>query len=286
MTNGKRIFISHSSKDKNFARMLANHLSEHGLTPWLDESELTLGDHLTRKITDALEGIEYMAIVLSPHSVGSKWVAKEIEIAGGQEENQGRKIIIPVLLKDAPLPPSLADRVYADFTDPTMYHKGFHEFLALLKHRPKFEGDLIVYSSSRRLGWENWSWDCECDENSTRFVRERQHCSISAQLRAFGGLAFAFRSGVSTRGYNKLQFVINGGDVGGQRLKLFVNDKLGNGIRKPVTLIPLSAKEWKPISISLNELDAQDIIFVKINFTDVSGKDTATFYLDDLRLTP
>jgi len=284
MENGKGIFISHSSEDKQFARMLANHLSEYGLIPWLDETDMKVGDDLMKTIMDALKGTEYMAIVLSSHSIQSKWVKKEIKIAQLQEKKEKRTIIVPVLLDESvEIPLGLKGRLYADFTHEDMYHKGFHELLKLFGYHPEFQGKLIIYSNLRKIGWENWSWNCDCNEKSTKFIHSGQY-SISAKLGKFGGLAFAFRSGINTKGYNKLEFYINGGDTGEQRLKVFMNVKLGNGIKNNVTLDPLIAKEWKLISIPLKDLDAQDTIIVKINFSDISGKNTAAFYLDDLSL--
>lgn len=283
MKHDKQIFISHSSKDKQFARMLANHLSEYGLVPWLDEAELKLGDHLTKTILNALERVDYMAIVISSNSVQSDWVAKEIEIAQLQEKRKERTIIVPIIIEDVRLPIELSDRVYANFTDRKMYHIGFHEFLKLLGHHPKFEGDFVIYEDSLRLGWANMSWDCDCDEQCTQQVHNGQY-SIRAELKGFGGLAFAFRSGISTRGYSKLEFFLNGGESGGQRLKVFVNDKPGNGIRKPVSLPPLLSNKWKLFSIHLKNIDAEDMLIVKINISNNSSRDAKVFYLDDLRL--
>ncbi len=279
----KKIFISHSSQDKQFARMLANHLSEHGLTPWLDESELKVGDRLTKNITDALENADYMAIVLSSNSVQSGWVAKEIEIVRKQEERIKRSIIVPILLEKISIPNELTDRVFADFSDSKAYHKGFHSLLSLFDHHPVFDKNLIIYSDALKIGWENWSWDCECDEQSTEFIHSGQY-SVRAKLKAFGGLAFAFRSGVSTKGYSKLEFFLHGGKKGRQKLRVFMNDKLGNGIRQPISIDSPLPNDWCKYSLSLNDLDVENCIIVKINISETSGSDAGEFYLDDMSL--
>ncbi len=278
MATCRNIFISHSSKDKQFARMLTNHLSEYGIEVWLDETELLLGDFLTERIRDAIEQVDYLAIILSSYSLRSDWVRKELEIALEKEKQLRSTLVVPILLDNIDIPQTLQDRVYADFIDQGMYHKGFHD-----GHQLERQEQLIIFSDARKLGWENWSWDCDCDEKSTRYVRGGQY-SMSVTLRGFGGLAFAFRSGIETEGYRKLEFYINGGDVGGQQLKVYVNDKLGNGIRKPVALEKLSPQEWKLISIPLPDLDAENIIICKINISDTPGQSTPTFFLDDLSL--
>lgn len=45
-TSGKRIFISHSSADKTFAKLLATDLAEAGHKPWLDEWEIKVGSSI------------------------------------------------------------------------------------------------------------------------------------------------------------------------------------------------------------------------------------------------
>ena len=49
------VFISHASEDKNdFVRPLAQALKASGLMPWYDETTLTVGDSLRRKIDEGL----------------------------------------------------------------------------------------------------------------------------------------------------------------------------------------------------------------------------------------
>ena len=51
----KRIFFSHSSKDKELARRIANDLSNKGIPVWFDEWELTVGDSLQEKISSGIQ---------------------------------------------------------------------------------------------------------------------------------------------------------------------------------------------------------------------------------------
>jgi TIR domain len=51
------VFISHASEDKaKVARPLTELLQRAGLKVWLDENELTLGDSLSRKIDEPING--------------------------------------------------------------------------------------------------------------------------------------------------------------------------------------------------------------------------------------
>ena len=75
------IFLSHNSQDKPFVRRLARDLDVHGVKCWIDEAEIKVGDSLIEKIRQGLDSMSYVAVVLSPDSVNSAWVQKEIDVA-------------------------------------------------------------------------------------------------------------------------------------------------------------------------------------------------------------
>jgi hypothetical protein len=60
------VFISHASEDKaDVARPLCELLTQAGLTVWLDENELRMGDTLRTKIDNGLANCRYGVVVLS-----------------------------------------------------------------------------------------------------------------------------------------------------------------------------------------------------------------------------
>ncbi|MBN1991058.1 MAG: TIR domain-containing protein [Anaerolineae bacterium] len=128
------IFLSHNRKDKPFVRKLSERLRAHGIRTWVDEAEMRLGDSLLSKIETAIRECEYLGVVLSPHSVASKWVRREVNIALHEEIHGNRVKVLPLLYQPCDIPGFLADKMYADFT------RDFAEgFEALLAH---FQRDL------------------------------------------------------------------------------------------------------------------------------------------------
>jgi len=111
------LFLSHSSKDKFFARKLAEALSAYGVTVWIDEAELKVGDSLVGKISAAINESEFVAAILSHNSVRSTWVTKELHLAMTQEIAGRRVKVLPILIERCEIPEFLGDKVYADFTD-------------------------------------------------------------------------------------------------------------------------------------------------------------------------
>jgi len=111
------VFLSHSSKDKFFARKLAEALTRYGVTVWIDEAELRIGDSLIEKISDAIEDSDFVAAVLSHNSVNSNWVQKELRLATTKEIGGKCVVVLPVLIDRCEIPAFLQDKLYADFTN-------------------------------------------------------------------------------------------------------------------------------------------------------------------------
>lgn len=110
-----RIFISYSSKDIEFANRLASDLKELWHKPWLDEWEINIGEGITSRIKHGISEADYMIVILSPHSVKSDWVRKELKAMHRKEIKQEKSMILPVLIDDCKIPSFLKDKKYVDF---------------------------------------------------------------------------------------------------------------------------------------------------------------------------
>lgn len=111
----RRVFLSHSHKDKRFVNSLAKHLSRRGIGVWVDEAEIKIGESLIQKLRDAIDNVDFVIAVISPTSVRSQWVQKEIDIAMNQEIKKKKVKVLPVLIGDCVLPGFLEGKLFADF---------------------------------------------------------------------------------------------------------------------------------------------------------------------------
>jgi hypothetical protein len=109
------VFLSHSSKDKGFARRLGNDLRGQGARVWIDEAEIGIGESLIDKISEGIHSTDYLVVLLSPTSTASEWVKRELNIALTHEIKGKRLKVLPCLLKNCSIPPFLLDKKYADF---------------------------------------------------------------------------------------------------------------------------------------------------------------------------
>jgi hypothetical protein len=130
MNNAAKIFLSHSSKDKDFVRRLANDLNSKNIPVWFDEWELKVGDSLNRKISDGIKESAWLAIILSNNSVTSQWVEKELNAALAQELEQKQIYVLPILIEDCSVPIFLKDKLFADFR--SNYERGLTALLRRL----------------------------------------------------------------------------------------------------------------------------------------------------------
>jgi hypothetical protein len=112
------VFVSYSHKDVMFVRALARLLAEAGVKLWLDEAELQIGETLVERLGAAIRGTPLLIAVLSPASVKSKWVKKELLIALSAKVRKKRVTVLPVLKEQCTIPPFLRGHLIADFTTP------------------------------------------------------------------------------------------------------------------------------------------------------------------------
>lgn len=112
------VFISHASEDKTeVARPLATLLIQAGLSVWLDESELSLGDSLRRNIDHGLAASRFGVVILSKAFFSKEWPQKELDALVAREDGKS-KVILPIwhnlTQRDvASYSPLLADRLGA-----------------------------------------------------------------------------------------------------------------------------------------------------------------------------
>ena len=124
-------FLSHSSADKPFIRQLAADLTANGISVWLDEQRIRVGDSIPEKIAQGLAESDYFLIGMSQRSRESAWVQKELNNALMTEMQRRNVHILPLKLDDSPMPQIIAEKKYADFSK--SYKAGLDDLLTALK---------------------------------------------------------------------------------------------------------------------------------------------------------
>ena len=95
------LFISYARKDVEFAHRLNADLQRHGVTTWIDELGIRGGEDWPNRIATAIEGCKAMLVILSPDSMASEWVRRELAFA----DTKGKRVL-PLLHRPCKLPAS------------------------------------------------------------------------------------------------------------------------------------------------------------------------------------
>jgi hypothetical protein len=91
------VFLSHASVDREFAARLVDVLRRHGVPVWHSQTNILGAQQWHDEIGAALRRCDWFLLVLSPHSVESMWVKRELLFA--LQQNRFEDKIIPLLLQ-------------------------------------------------------------------------------------------------------------------------------------------------------------------------------------------
>jgi TIR domain-containing protein len=92
------LFLSHSSRDRKFAAKLAAMLRQQGIPVWYSSTHILGARQWHDEIGKALARCDWFAIVLSPDSVRSQWVKRELLYVLNDNRYENR--IVPIRYKD------------------------------------------------------------------------------------------------------------------------------------------------------------------------------------------
>ena len=98
------IFISHSSKNKEIARLTYYNGISNGLRPWFDEALFKAGDEMLPTLVSAIEDSAGYLLFASKEALASDWVQKEMNAAEARKTADPTFNILVVKLEPCELP--------------------------------------------------------------------------------------------------------------------------------------------------------------------------------------
>jgi phospholipase C len=105
-----RVFLCHSSGDKDAVRALSKRLRAEGAEPWLDEEQILPGQDWESEIYKAVRDTDIVLVCLSQHSINKRgFVQKEIRavLNVADEQPQDAIFLVPCKLEDCDVPDRL-----------------------------------------------------------------------------------------------------------------------------------------------------------------------------------
>ncbi len=89
------VFLSHSDIDREFAGSLAEVIRRHGIPVWYSQTNILGAQQWHDEIGAALRRCDWFAVVLSPQSVESMWVKRELLYALNHDRFENK--IVPII---------------------------------------------------------------------------------------------------------------------------------------------------------------------------------------------
>jgi hypothetical protein len=126
----QEVFLSHSSLDGEFVNTLADVLRRHGVPTWHSRTDILGAQQWHDEIGSALQRCDWFALVLSPNSVDSLWVKRELIFA--LQQNRFADKIVPILYRPCDferLSWVLPSFQFVDFNGP--FEQGYRGLLRL-----------------------------------------------------------------------------------------------------------------------------------------------------------
>lgn len=126
----RKVFLSHSSKDRAFVLRLTRMLDRHKVPYWYSATHIVGAKQWHDEIGRALNQCNWFLVVLTPNAVRSLWVKRELLFA--LNENRYNQKIIPLLYKGCKysrLSWTLSEFEFAEFTSD--FEKGCRALLKI-----------------------------------------------------------------------------------------------------------------------------------------------------------
>jgi hypothetical protein len=121
-----------SRADSEVVQRVADRLAAAGVRVWI-EKMLHAGTNWLQEIERELSAADFVALFISPHSVGSGWAKQELQVALHQQVSGEGGAVIPVILADVDVPPLLRQFQRIDLRGSDI-EKGVGQLVDAIRH--------------------------------------------------------------------------------------------------------------------------------------------------------
>jgi len=128
------VVIPYNYADNQFARKLAGTLRRDGVSPLVDEVDMSAGVLLVSRISHAVRPVDFVVPLVSVASLRWRWVQQELKTVTARDFNGRRVRVLPARIDSTPLPDYLASQSYVDFYG-RGWQQGYEDLKAVLQQR-------------------------------------------------------------------------------------------------------------------------------------------------------
>jgi TIR domain/NB-ARC domain len=129
-----KVFLSHSTKDKQFVQTLAAELEAENIQSWICEVDVEFGGNFVAEINEGLRDADLTVLFWSPEAARSGWTQLEWTSVTAREISESRTRLGVVLLRDYAIPELLRVKHRIDArTDPEKARREIVEWVKRLR---------------------------------------------------------------------------------------------------------------------------------------------------------
>eukprot|EP01132_Coremiostelium_polycephalum_P002079 gene2079-2565_t len=143
---------------------------------------------------------------------------------------------------------------------------------------------LPIYADGLKSNFQDWSWgEHNIKDTSNKYSGES---SISFTPKNWGAVFLGCHQCIDTEKYKALEFYINGGEAGGQKLSVGLIKNSAKAVDKPLSDIlggPIPSSGWTKVSVNFKDLGVSgklDGIWIQDN----NGAQQGVIHIDDVNL--
>jgi tetratricopeptide (TPR) repeat protein len=144
------VFLSHSSRDKEFVKELYRRLTRDGVRCFLDSESIGCGDNWVRALEKAIDECRYIVFVLSPDFCNSEWVEVERTSSIADDASGLKRKVRPLMLRpcrDLPMFPRFLRAIQAtDVSTNSLFEQNYASFCREVGGVP--QDDLVAVDRS------------------------------------------------------------------------------------------------------------------------------------------
>ena len=147
---GKDLFLSHTGADKPWVERLAELIEaipyqDRYLGVVYDRWDFAHAKNIVLELERGIDDCRFIGIVLSKASIEADWPTLERTIAVWSDPTGSKGRVIPILIENVPLPPTLRVRRWVDFRNEQTFEQSFVELIAILRGEgvPRGRGGML-----------------------------------------------------------------------------------------------------------------------------------------------
>ena len=150
LSRGKDLFLSHTGADKPWVERLAELIEavpyrDRYLGVIYDKWDFAHAKNIVLELEREIDECRFIGVVLSKASLGADWPTLERTIAVWSDPSGSKGRVIPILIENVSLPPTLRVRRWVDFRNPDSFEQSYLELISILRGEsiPRGRGGLL-----------------------------------------------------------------------------------------------------------------------------------------------